>query len=132
MMRYLLDTNAIIGLLRDDRSPLARRSRREQLDDLATSSIVVQELFFGAFKSARPGPNLAVFDSLRFPVIDFDRDDARRAGLVRAELASRGTPIGPYDVLIAGQALARDLVLVTHNTREFSRVPGLRIEDWEA
>jgi tRNA(fMet)-specific endonuclease VapC len=131
-MRYLLDTNAVIGLLRDDRSPLARRARYEQFDDLATSSIVVQELFFGAFKSQRPDHNLSVFDSLEFPVIDFDRDDARRAGLVRAELAARGTPIGPYDILIAGHALARNLTLVTRNTREFSRVPGLRIEDWEA
>ena len=131
-MRYLLDTNAIIGLLRDDRSPLARRARHEQLDDLATSSIVVQELFFGAFKSRRPGHNLSTFDSLRFQVIDFDRDDARRAGLVRAELMARGMTIGPYDMLIAGHALARSLILVTHNTREFSRVAGLRIEDWEA
>lgn len=130
-MRYLLDTNAIIGLLRDDRSPLATRARHERPNDLVTSSIVVQELFFGAFKSARPGPNLAVFDSLRFPVIDFDRDDARRAGLIRAELAVRGAPIGPYDVLIAGQALNRHLILVTRNTREFSRVSGLHIEDWE-
>ena len=131
-MRYLLDANAIIGLLKDDRSSLARRARHEQLDDLATSSIVVHELFFGAFKSHRPTPNLAVFDALRFPVIEFDREDARHAGLVRAELAARGTPIVPYDVLIAGQALSRGLTLITRNTREFGRVPGLRIEDWEA
>jgi tRNA(fMet)-specific endonuclease VapC len=111
---------------------LAQRARHEQLDDLATSSIVVQELFFGAFKSRRPGNNLSIFDSLLFPVIDFDRDDARQAGLVRADLMARGAPIGPYDVLIAGHALARNLTLVTHNTREFSRVAGLRIEDWEA
>ncbi|HWE76603.1 MAG TPA: type II toxin-antitoxin system VapC family toxin, partial [Stellaceae bacterium] len=122
-MRYLLDANVIIKLLRDDRSPLARRIRRENLEDLATSSIVIHELFFGAFKSRRPAPNLAVFDALEFPVIEFDRDDARQAGLVRAELAARGTPIGPYDVLIAGQALTRDLTLVTRNIREFSRVP---------
>lgn len=131
-MRYLLDTNVIIGLLKDDRSALARRARHEHLDDLATSSIVVQELFFGAFKSRRPTINLAVFDSLKFPVLDFDRDDARQAGVIRAELSTRGVPIGPYDVLIAGQAVARDLTLVTRNTREFSRVPGLRLADWEA
>jgi tRNA(fMet)-specific endonuclease VapC len=131
-MRYLLDTNAIIGLLRDDRSPLARRARREHLDDLTTSSIVVQELYFGAFKSRRPVPNLDIFDSLSFLVIEFDRDDARQAGHVRAELVARGTPIGPYDILIAGQALSRGLILVTHNTREFGRVPGLQIEDWES
>jgi len=130
-MRYLLDANAIIGLLRYDRSPLARRARHERLDDLSTSSIVIHELLFGAFKSQRPAPNLAIFDSLKFAVVDFDRDDARQAGLIHAELAVRGTPIGPYDVLVAGQALNRDLTLVTHNTREFGRVPGLRIEDWQ-
>lgn len=75
---------------------------------------------------------MAVFDSLKFPVLDFDRDDARQAGVIRAELSTRGMPIGPYDVLIAGQAVARDLTLVTRNTREFSRVPGLRLADWEA
>ena len=93
---------------------------------------VAHELFYGAFKSRREGRNLDRLDAMRFPVIDFDRDDARQAGLVRAELAARGTPIGPYDVLIAGQALARNLTLVTRNTREFSRVPELRVEDWEA
>jgi predicted nucleic acid-binding protein/virulence-associated protein VagC len=75
--------------------------------------------------------NVALVDGLRFGVLEFDRDDAREAGEVRAFLARRGTPIGPYDVLIAGQAKARGMVLVTHNTGEFSRVPGLRIEDWE-
>lgn len=131
-MPYLLDANAIAALLRDDRSPVALRVRHEPLANLAISSIVLHELFFGAFKSQRRGHNLAIFDALNFTVIEFNQDDARRAGLVRAELAVRGTPIGPYDVLIAGQALARSLTLVTHNTREFSRVPGLRIEDWQA
>ena len=66
---------------------------------------------------------------MQFEVLDFDREDARQAGELRARLAAAGTPIG--DVLIAGQALARGLTLVTHNTGEFQRVPGLRIEDWE-
>jgi tRNA(fMet)-specific endonuclease VapC len=65
-------------------------------------------------------------------VLEFDKEDARQAGEVRALLASRGTPIGPYDVLIAGQAKARNLTLVTHNTDEFGRVPGLRCDDWQA
>jgi tRNA(fMet)-specific endonuclease VapC len=65
-------------------------------------------------------------------VLDFDKEDAQQAGEVRALLASNGTPIGAYDVLIAGQAVARNLILVTHNTREFGRVPGLRLEDWQA
>jgi tRNA(fMet)-specific endonuclease VapC len=64
-------------------------------------------------------------------VLEFDKEDARQAGAIHALLVSQGTPIGAYDVLIAGQAVARNLILVTHNTREFGRVPGLRFEDWQ-
>jgi tRNA(fMet)-specific endonuclease VapC len=70
-------------------------------------------------------------DRLQFEVLDFDKEDSRQAGETRAALAVKGTPIGPYDVLIAGQAMARNLILVTHNTDEFGRVAGLQIEDWE-
>ena len=66
-----------------------------------------------------------------FPVLEFDQEDARQAGEIRAHLASKGTPIGPDDVLIAGQAKARKLTLVTHNTTEFQRVPSLKVEDWK-
>lgn len=75
--------------------------------------------------------NVVRVDALQFPVLEFDLEDARQAGQVRAHLASKGTPIGPYDVLIAGQAKARELTLVTHNTSEFKRVPGLKVEDWK-
>jgi tRNA(fMet)-specific endonuclease VapC len=92
----------------------------------------VHELFYGAFKSRRAARNIALVDALQFPVLEFDREDARQAGEVRAFLAARGMTIGPYDVLIAGQAVARKMVLVTHNTDELRRVPGLQIEDWEA
>ena len=68
---------------------------------------------------------------MQFEALDFDREHARQAGELRPRLAAAGTPIGAYDVLIAGQALARGMTLVTHNTGEFQRVPGLRIEDWE-
>ncbi len=130
-MPYLLDTNVVIAILEDTSAPTARRAKQERIEDLGISAIVANELFYGAFRSRRSAENLARLDELRFPIIDFDRDDARQAGIIRAELAARGTPIGPYDVLIAGQAVARDLILVTHNTREFRRVPGLQIEDWE-
>jgi tRNA(fMet)-specific endonuclease VapC len=96
------------------------------------SAVVVHELFYGAFKSQRAASNAALIDALKFEVIAFDKEDARQAGEVRAFLAAKGTPIGAYDVLIAGQAKARGLILVTHNTREFKRVPGLRFEDWES
>jgi tRNA(fMet)-specific endonuclease VapC len=75
--------------------------------------------------------NVARVDALQFSVLEFDEEDARQAGQIRAHLASQGTPIGPYDVLIAGQAKARELTLVTHNTTEFQRVPGLKLEDWK-
>ena len=75
---------------------------------------------------------MTLVDSLQFVVLEFDKEDARQAGEIRAFLASRGTPIGPYDVLIAGQAKARNLTLITHNTDEFGRVPGLRFDDWQA
>jgi tRNA(fMet)-specific endonuclease VapC len=129
--RYLLDANAVIELLNDPASKLAQRLRQERLGDVAISAIVVHELYYGAFKSRRTSQNVALIDALRFSVLEFDREDARKAGEIRAYLASKGTPIGPYDVLIAGQSAARNLILVTHNTGEFGRVPGLRIEDWE-
>jgi tRNA(fMet)-specific endonuclease VapC len=129
-VRYLLDANAVIALLNDTIS--ARRARREKPGDIAISAVVVHELFFGAFKSRRATENAALVDALRFAVIEFDKEDARQAGEVRALLALKGIPIGPYDVLIAGQAKARSMILVTHNTSEFGRVPGLQIEDWQA
>jgi tRNA(fMet)-specific endonuclease VapC len=130
-MRFLLDANAVIALLNDASSRAAQRARRQRPSDVAISAIVVHELFYGAFKSRRVTQNVAVIDALQFAVLEFDREDARRAGEVRALLASKGSMIGPYDVLIAGQAVARDMILVTNNTNEFGRVPGLRIEDWQ-
>lgn len=129
-MRYLLDTNAVIALLNDKDSRLAQRARQNEPGDLCISAIVAHELFYGAFKSQRAERNVAIVDSLKFEVLDFDKEDARQAGEVRAALAAKGTPIGPFDVLIAGQALARNLILITHNTDEFGRVNGLQIEDW--
>jgi tRNA(fMet)-specific endonuclease VapC len=130
-MRYLLDTNAIIALLNDTTSPIARRVRRHAPRDFGVSSVVVHELYYGAFKSQRVEQNVARVDALQFSVLEFDEEDARHAGHIRAQLASKGTPIGPYDVLLAGQARARELTLVTHNTSEFQRVPGLKVEDWK-
>jgi tRNA(fMet)-specific endonuclease VapC len=130
-MRYLLDANAIIALLNDTTSPIARRVRRHAPRDFGVSAVVIHELYYGAFKSQRVEENVARVDALQFSVLEFDEEDARQAGQIRAQLASKGTPIGPYDVLIAGQAKARELTLVTHNTTEFQRVPGLMLEDWK-
>ena len=130
-MRYLLDANAVIALLNDTTSPIARRVRRHRPRDFAVSAVVIHELYYGAFKSQRVEQNVARVDALQFSVLEFDEEDARQAGQIRAHLASKGTPIGPYDVLIAGQAMARELTLITHNTSEFQRVPGLKVEDWK-
>ena len=130
-MRYLLDANAVIALLNDTTSPIARRIRRFTPGDFGVSAVVIHELYYGAFMSQRVEMNVARVDALQFPVLELDQEDARQAGEIRAHLASKGTPIGPYDVLIAGQAKARDLTLVTHNTTEFRRVPGLKVEDWK-
>lgn len=131
-MKYLLDANAVIALLNDTRSRTARRARRHKPGDVGISAIVVHELYYGAFKSQRTARNVALIDALQFEVMDLDQEDAKQAGEIRALLAARGAPIGPYDVLIAGQARARKLILVTRNTAEFARVPDLRIEDWES
>jgi tRNA(fMet)-specific endonuclease VapC len=130
-VRYLLDSNAVIALLKGHKPFLARLKRRRP-GDFALPAIVAHELYYGAHKGLRVTENLARVDGLQFAVLESDREDARCAGALRAALAQAGTPIGPYDVLIAGQALARGLTLVTHNTREFARVPGLKVEDWEA
>jgi tRNA(fMet)-specific endonuclease VapC len=130
-MKYLLDANAVIALLNDTKSKTARRARRLKSGDVAISAIVAHELYYGAYRSQRMARNVALIDSLQFEVVEFDQDDAKEAGEIRALLALRGAPIGPYDVLIAGQAKARRLTLVTRNTAEFARVQDLRIEDWE-
>jgi tRNA(fMet)-specific endonuclease VapC len=129
-VRWLLDTNAVISLLRGHTGVLAHL-REHDPGDVGMSAIVAHELFYGAFKSAHVEASVARVDRLRFEVVAFEREDARAAGAIRAALASAGAEIGPYDVLIAGQALARGVTLVTHNLREFGRVEGLRVEDWE-
>ncbi len=129
-MRYLLDTNAVIRLLKGDNSSLARRLREHRPEDICLSSIVTHELYFGAYKSARVEANLARLHALRFEVLPFDLDDSIIAGEIRAKLRAEGAPIGPYDLLIAAHALGRGLVLVTANIKEFRRVDGLQVEDW--
>lgn len=128
-MRFLLDTNTIIALTRRGDRNVYRRMAEHQ-DAVLLSSIVLHELYFGAFSSDRPDFHLSTILELPFPRLDFAGDDARVAAEIRATLRRAGTPIGPYDILIAGQALARDLTLVTNNVRECARVEGLRVEDW--
>jgi len=129
-MRYLLDSDAVIALLNDPTGRLARRARQESPTDIGMPAIVMHELYYGAFKSRRREHNLTLVDRLQLEVAAFDKEDARHAGEIRAELAVQGLPIGGYDVLIAGQARARALTLISANQREFGRVSGLRTENW--
>lgn len=130
-MKYLLDANAVIAILNDTLSSVAQRTRRHRPQDVGISVIVIHELYYGAFKSHRADRNVHLVDSLEFEVLEFSQEDARESGRIRALLKKSGAPIGPYDVLIAGQAAARDLILITANAEEFARVPGLRVEDWQ-
>lgn len=131
MQRWLLDTNLCIRVLRDRPAGLRERFNREA-DALCISSIVLTELLYGAEKSARPAENRRTVEQFaaRLTVLPFDDAAAAHAGNIRATLERQGQPIGGYDVLIAGHARSRGLVVVTGNLREFTRVEGLRSEDW--
>ncbi len=129
-MRYLLDTNACITMLNGTSQRLAAQLRRRRTNDIGLPSVVAFELYYGAFKSAKPEQNLRLLEKVPFEVISLDEADAREAGEIRSRLEARGQPIGPFDLLIAGQARCRRLTLITANTREFQRVDGLDCQDW--
>lgn len=134
-MTYLLDTNACVALINGTPKEVRCRFRRAlaRQATVLVSSVVGFELWYGVAKSQRRQANterLNAFLAGPLEWIDFDEDDAREAGTVRAELERTGKPIGAYDVLIAGQARRRHARLVTSNAREFDRVAGLKWEDW--
>jgi tRNA(fMet)-specific endonuclease VapC len=129
-MRFLLDANAMIGLLNRSSAKLEANVREHPASEIGISAIVIHELYYGAFKSQRVDENLERLGLVRLETVSLDREDAVAAGKIRAALKKAGTPIGPYDFLIAGQALARGLTLVTNNVREFQRIEGLMLEDW--
>ena len=127
---FLLDTNVCVMLLNRSNEALWRQVHATDPRELFISVITSYELWFGAFKSARQVENVARVDALLFQVLSLDKEDARVAGEVRAALENQGRPIGPHDHLIAGQAMARELTLVTNNSREFGRIKGLKVVDW--
>lgn len=131
---WLPDTNVWIAYLNPRPSPVRDAMQRHPACDVRLCDVVKAELFFGAYKSQRRTANLAVLGHLYagFGSLPFDGAAAREFGRIRADLQRAGTPIGPYDLQIAAIALAHNLTLVTHNTDEFQRVAGLRIEDWES
>jgi tRNA(fMet)-specific endonuclease VapC len=130
-MRYLIDTNIFIAVTVRRERPLSRRLHYHWQES-ALSVIVLHELYAGAFGSNRRARSLETILELDLPLLHFDADDARAAGEIKAQLKRRGTPIGHNDILIAGQARARGLTVVTRNVGEFRRVEGLQVEAWAA
>jgi len=132
-MAYLLDTNACIQILNAPKSFITQRMLTIPRRDIFLCTVVYSELYYGAFKSLQIERNLAHLESLfaEFTTVSLNMDGAELAGKIRANLTTMGTPIGSNDLLIASVALANGLTLVTHNIREFSRVEGLKYEDWE-
>jgi tRNA(fMet)-specific endonuclease VapC len=134
-MTYLLDTNACIALINGKPAGVRPRFQRvvQKGARVSVSTIVAFELWYGVAKSSQKEGNtnrLEIFLSGPLNLLPFDEEDAKAAGKVRAEIEAAGRPIGAYDLLIAGQALRHKMTLVTANTKEFQRVPGLAFEDW--
>ena len=129
---YLLDTNICVYLMKNSYPALTAKLLSLNPADVAISSVTVFELEYGAAKSKwgeKTRQNLAMFLA-PFSILPFDAKDAAAAGTIRAYLEQQGSPVGPYDVQIAAQGLAKNITVVTHNTREFGRVPNLKLEDW--
>ena len=132
-MSLLLDTNSCIGFLNGRSARIRQRLEASRPGEVTLCSVVKAELFYGAMKSARISENLARIEAFagRFLSLPFDDAAAAIYGDIRAGLERQGRTIGPNDLLIAAIALAHSATLVTHNTGEFSRIEGLRLEDWE-
>jgi tRNA(fMet)-specific endonuclease VapC len=132
-MRYLLDTNVCIAAMRNQAQVIARLTALVP-SDCGISTISSYEILTGVAKCSIPAVEQKKFETLLGMVeeIPFDAIAAQAAGQLRADLEARGLTIGPYDLLIAGQALSQNLILVTNNTSEFRRVPGLSLEDWQS
>jgi len=130
---YLLDTNICIFL--KNKKPLHVLDRLHKVIDqnLYISSITIAELYYGVYNSLNVEKNhISLVEFLApFKILDFDDEDAKEYGKIRTKLKNEGKLIGPYDMQIAAQAIAKKLILVTNNTNEFIRVEGIKLEDWK-
>ena len=132
-MIWLLDTNAWITYLKRKNDKLVGRVESGDPADMCLCSVVRFELLYGAYKGTQRHANLLLLAKLfgRFPSLPFSDVVADTAGEIRADLEKKGTPIGPFDLLIAATARCHDLIVVSANNHEFSRVPNLKLENWE-
>jgi tRNA(fMet)-specific endonuclease VapC len=131
-VKYLLDTITCIYIINRKPPSAVARIRSKQSEDIAVSTVTIAELEYGVYRSQKTDQNRIALLEFLVPLIilDFDQGAVAVYGSIRASLESRGTSIGPMDLLIAAQAISQGLILVTDNEREFSRVEGLEIENW--
>lgn len=131
MIQFLLDTNIVIYTMKS-RPPEVREKFERHQDQICVSSVTMMELYYGVERSSDTQRNLKVVEGLvaRMACIDYDIEAASHTAEIRAQLASAGKPICPYDAMLAGHARSRGLILVTNNQREFERVEGLRLANW--
>jgi tRNA(fMet)-specific endonuclease VapC len=132
-MVLLLDTNICIYLIREKPRSILERFKKHAVGDIGISAITLAELEYGVSKSSKPAANKEALDQFVAPLelVAFDRSATAVYGKLRTALEKKGQSIGAMDLLIAAHALALNVRLVTHNVREFARVPGLRVETWE-
>ncbi|MCZ7612168.1 MAG: type II toxin-antitoxin system VapC family toxin [Ignavibacteriaceae bacterium] len=131
-MKYLLDTNICIYIIKKKPESIIKIFSKIKLGDVAISAITIAELYFGPAKSSKPNENTIALQEFLQPLVtlDFNSDDAVVYGRIRAELEANGQMIGAMDLLIAAIALSRELILVTNNEKEFSRIKDLKLENW--
>ena len=131
-MKYLLDTNICIYIIKKKPEEVIKRFLKMKPDSIGISSITVSELYYGVAKSSKPDENTIALEQFILPltILNFSKEDSIAYGRLRAKLEQKGKLIGAMDMLIAAQALNRDLILVTNNEREFKKIEGLSIENW--
>lgn len=131
-MEYMLDTNICIYIIKKKPEKVLEKFSSLPLGSVSISSITLAELMYGIRKSSDPDKNFEALNQFLVPleIMDFNYESTIEYGKVRSELEKKGTPIGPLDTLIAAHALSIGLTLVTNNEKEFSRVEGLKIENW--
>ena len=131
-MTYMLDTNICIDIMRRPRGRAIQCLQQLKPGDVAISAISLAELEYGVHKSANPAKNAQLLIEACAPleILPFDNNACATYGIVRCELESKGSSIGPLDTLIAAHALSVDAILVTNNMREFKRIKGLQLENW--
>jgi tRNA(fMet)-specific endonuclease VapC len=131
-MTYILNTNICIYIINQKPPVILAKFQSIPLGEIGISIITLAELYYGAVKSASPDKNISALNRFVIPleIFNFDHSAALEYGIIRSNLEKKGTPIGSLDMLIAAHAKSMDFIVVTNNEKEFSRVEGLRIENW--